>query len=105
MAQFLLNGLKMDEPFLLQKQGARWFHTDDYHSPNLSKASMGLFFHEVLKTGAHIGSIYVMRPDYNRSTVLASVFMTEEMKDQIEANTKFRFRDPPKVHLNNEWNN
>ena len=29
--------------------------------------------------------------------------MTEEMKNQIELNTKFKFRDPPKININCDW--
>lgn len=88
--------------FQLKRMGATWWHSDDYHSPTLTKASLGSFFYEVLKEGAYIGEIWPFSPQYDRSSVYISVLMTEEMKNNIEARTKFKFRVPPKVHLNNE---
>ena len=90
----------MGEPPWLKQAGGKWYHTDDYNSPNLSKASLGTFFSEVLKSGAYIGEVWPLNVNFSRSTVLVTVFMTEEMKAQIEANTKFKFRDPPKITLN-----
>lgn len=79
-------------PVHLRANG-KWFHSDD----QLSKASLGEFFHNVLKVGAYVGEIWVFNRQYNRSGVYVSVFMTPEMKDEIEKTTKFRFRDPPKI--------
>lgn len=90
----------MTEPHWLKQKGARWFHSDDYASPNMTKAQLGTFFHHVLKTGAYIGEIWAFNHNYNFSAVYVSVFMTEEMKNQIESETKFRFRVPPKLSLN-----
>lgn len=90
----------MSEPPLLKAKGGRWYHSDDYASPNLTKASLGLFFHEVLKAGAYVGEIWVFNPSYDRSGVYVSVFMTPAMKEGIEERTRFRFRDPPKISLN-----
>ena len=87
------------EPILLKKKGAIWYHTEDYHSPNLSKSSMGEFFYYVLSEGAHIGDIWVFSPEYKRSAVFVSVFMTEQMKNNIETKTKFKFKLPPKVSV------
>jgi hypothetical protein len=61
---------------------------------------MGTFFNAVLSTGAHIGEVWVFNHKYNNSAVYVSVYMTEEMKNTIEANTKFRFRPPPVINLN-----
>ncbi len=88
------------EPNWLKQKGAKWWHTDDYNSPNLSKKSMGDFFHTVLSEGASIGDIWVFNTSYKRSVVYVSVFMTEEMKSNIEQKIKVKFREPPKVHLN-----
>ena len=90
----------MQPPIGLTAKGATWWHTEDHHSPNLSKASMGTFFNAVLSTGAHIGEVWVFNHNYNNSAVYVSVYMTEEMKNTIEANTKFRFRPPPTINLN-----
>ena len=87
-------------PIHLTRKGAEWWHSDDYHSPNLSKASLGSFFFEVLKEGGYVGEIWPFAPQYNRSSVYISVYMTEEMKNNIESRTKFKFRHPPKAHLN-----
>ncbi len=89
-----------DVPIGLTQKGATWWHTDDYASPNLSKSSMGKFFNAVLSTGAHIGEVWVFNHNYNNSAVYVSVYMTEGMKNTIEANTKFRFRPPPVINLN-----
>lgn len=89
-----------DEPIYLKQAGAIWWHSDDYHSPNLSKTSLGTFFHHVLKEGGHIGNIWVFDRTYHRSGVYVSVFMTEAMKEKIESETKFKFRLPPKVKFN-----
>lgn len=90
----------MTVPPRLEAAGARWYHTEDYHSPNLSKASLGRFFAAVLSEGAHIGKVWAMSPQYKRSTVLVSVYMTEDMKENIERDTEFKFCDPPKINLN-----
>lgn len=87
-------------PIGLTQKGATWWHTDDHHSPNLSKSSMGTFFNAVLSTGAHIGEVWVFNHNYNNSAVYVSVYMTEDMKNSIETKTKFRFRPPPVINLN-----
>jgi hypothetical protein len=88
------------EPFHLKQAGAKWWHSEDHASPSLSKASLGTFLYHVLKTGAHIGSIWPFAPQYNRSPVYFTVFMTDEMKEQIEKETKVKFRPPPIVSFN-----
>lgn len=85
---------------LLKKQGATWWHTEDFNSPNLSKASLGEFFHEVLKIGAEIGSVWVFDRSFNRSSVYVTVFMTEDMKTELETKFRYRFTPPPKITLN-----
>lgn len=83
--------------FELERRGAVWWQTDDYASPNLSKASMGEFFYTVLKEGGYIGEIWPFNENYNRCSVFISVLMTEEMKNNIESKTRFKFRLPPKI--------
>lgn len=83
--------------FLLEKQGATWWHTQDYHSPNLSKASLGEFFFEVIKVGAEIGSVWAFNRHYNRSAVYITVFMTEDMKKELESKFRYRFVPPPVI--------
>lgn len=90
----------IDELIGLKNAGATWWHSADHHSPNLSKSSMGTFFNAVLSEGAHVGEIWVFNHNYNKSAVYVSVYMTEEMKNTIEANTKFRFNPPPVINLN-----
>ena len=87
-------------PIRLEKAGASWWHSEDYSSPNMSKASLGSFFFEVLKEGGYIGEIWPFAPQYHRSAVYISVFMTEEMKNNIESRTKFKFVPPPVIQLN-----
>lgn len=65
----------------------------------MSKASLGEFFFEVIRAGAQIGTVWPFNPKYDRSPVYVTVYMTEEMKDSIEARTKYRFRDPPTIKL------
>lgn len=84
----------------LQNKGGRWYHSDDYTSPTLTKASLGSFLYEVLSVGGEIGTIWPFNPRYKRSSVYFTVFMTPEMKADIESRTRFRFRDPPKISLN-----
>lgn len=84
----------------LKNKGAKWWHTDDYHSPNLSKKSMGEFFHHVLKVGAQIGEVWCFDKNFDRSIVLVTLFMTDEMKEELETKFKYRFRTPPKIVLN-----
>jgi len=88
------------EPPWLKAKGATWWHSDDHASPNLSKASMGNFFHHVLLTGAYIGEIWVFNHRYERSAVFVTVFMTESMKEEIESKTRYKFRPPPVISLN-----
>lgn len=83
--------------FILEKQGATWWHTEDYHSPNLSKASLGEFFFEVLKIGAEIGTVWVFNRQYNRSVVYITIFMTEDMKKELESKFRYRFVPPPVI--------
>ena len=92
---------KMIESPRLKAAGARWFHTSDYFSPNLSKASLGRFVYEVLKVGAEIGQIWPFNPSFDRSAVYFTVFMTESQKNELEVRFagKIKFVDPPKVHL------
>ena len=86
-------------PIRLQQQGARWFLTAN--SPNNSKASMGLFFSTVIMAGGHIGTVWCMSHIYPRASVHVTVYMTDKMRHEIESKTKFRFVDPPRIHLNN----
>lgn len=83
--------------FILERQGATWWHTEDYHSPNLSKASLGEFFFEVLKIGAEIGTVWVFNRHYNRSGVYITIFMTEDMKKELESKFRYRFVPPPVI--------
>lgn len=83
--------------FILERQGATWWHTKDYHSPNLSKASLGEFFFEVLKIGAEIGTVWVFNRHYNRSSVYITIFMTEDMKKELESKFRYRFVPPPVI--------
>lgn len=85
---------------LLEAKGAVWWHTDDYASPNLSKSSMGEFFNLVLSKPVQIGSVWVFNPEDKRSPVYISVFMEETTKDEIESQSKYKFRLPPKIRLN-----
>lgn len=89
----------MDEPIHLKSAGAIWYHTDDYHSPNLTQASLGRFFYHTLRAGAHIGRVWSFNHKFDRSGVYISVFMIEKMKEEIEEKTKYRFRLPPKIKL------
>jgi hypothetical protein len=80
----------------LKQKGARWFHSGDHQSPSLSKSSLGIFFHAALSAGAQIGMVSLYRPTWEtKGSVYVTVFMTEEMKAEIEDLTRFRFRDPP----------
>lgn len=91
----------MIEDVRLKAKGARWFHTMDHGGGlNLSKASLGEFVYEMLWRGCQIGTFFCLNNSYPRSWVGASVFMTEQMKDAIEKETRFKFQDPPRVHLN-----
>jgi hypothetical protein len=91
----------MIESIKLKQAGARWFHTRDHGGGlNLSKASLGEFVYEMLRRGCQIGSFFCLYNTYPRSWVGASVFMTEQMKDAIEKETRFRFQDPPRVDVN-----
>lgn len=78
----------------------QWWHTSDYHSPKLNKTSLGLFLYEVLKEGAYIGEVWPFNIKYNTSPVIFTVYMTEEMKINIESRTKFKFSKPSTIKLN-----
>ena len=93
-----------NEPISLKSKGAKWFHTHDHHMPNNSKASLGEFFHAVISEGAYVGEIFCMSPQYSRGWVQVSVFMTDDMRSNIETKTKFKFTTPPQVHLNSAVN-
>lgn len=82
---------------ILKKQGATWWHTEDYNSPNLSRASLGEFFFEVLKIGAEIGTVWVFNRNFNRSSVYITVFMTESMKNELETKFRYKFVPPPTI--------
>jgi len=90
----------MIEKVELKNAGAKWWHTKDGHSTNLSKANLGRFFYAMLTRDVQIGSIWVFNRRYPQSSVYVSVFMTEETKNEIEAQTEYRFRPPQKVNLN-----
>lgn len=87
----------MVESPTLKHAGATWWHTDDYASPNLSKASLGEFFLVALSTGAQIGEVWPFNYRYARSLVQVSLFATEAQKAEIEAKTRYRLRKPPVV--------
>jgi hypothetical protein len=89
----------MERP-TLKAAGARWWHADDYSSPTLSKASLGEFFFHVLSVDAQVGEVWPFNHRYPRSTVLATIFATDEQKAKIEAATRYRFKEPPKAKLN-----
>lgn len=54
---------------------------------------------EAIKAGVQIGTIWPFNPQYDRSPVYITVYMTEEMKALLEERTKYRFRDPPVLKL------
>lgn len=85
----------------LKQAGAKWWHSDDYHSPSLTQASLGRIIYHILLAGGQIGEVW---PFSNRrySAVYLTVFMTEEQKKEVEENTAIRFREPPKITLNGE---
>ena len=78
---------------------AKWWHSHDHHSPNLSKASLGLFFNAVLKHDVEIGTVWVFDRRWARSPVYVTVKMTDDVRAKIEAETRFRFVPPPKIVL------
>lgn len=87
---------KPNEDISLKRKGARWFHSDDHGSPSLSKAGLGEFLYSTLKSGAQVGTVWLMKPKWEtKGNVYFTVFMTEEMKLKIESETRFKFRDPP----------
>jgi len=80
----------------LKQKGARWFHSDDHNSPSLSKSALGIFFRAVISSGAQIGMVSLHKPAWEtKGAVYVTVYMTEDMKNEIETSTRFRFRDPP----------
>lgn len=83
----------------ITKEEKQWWHSEDQHSPNLSKTSLGSFCFAVLTEGAEIGSIWPLAK-YPRSWVGVTIKATETQKNAIESKTKFKFKHPPKVHLN-----
>lgn len=90
----------MDESPTLKRAGATWWHTDDYASPSLTKASLGEFFHAVLSAGAQIGEVWPFNHRHARSLVLVSLFATDAQKAEIEGKTRYRLRRPPVAHVN-----
>lgn len=90
----------MVEPIRLKIKGAKWYHTDDYASPNLSKASLGEFFFIVLSSGAYIGEIWPFNYQYSRSLVKVSIYCTDEQKIEIETKTRYRLKSPPTIKVN-----
>lgn len=89
-----------DEPIHLKRAGAEWWHSDDYASPNMTKASLGEFFNAVLSEGAHVGEIWPFNHEYSRSAVYVSIYATEAQRQAIEARTRYRFRHSPKIKMN-----
>lgn len=79
---------------------AVWWHVDDYHAPNLSKASLGSFCYEALILGIEIGQIWPLNNRFHRSWVGVTIKATITQKELLEAKTKFKFNPPPKLHLN-----
>lgn len=77
-----------------------YWHTEDSHSPTLSKASLGDFFYTVLSEGAEISSVWPFASKYPRSSVFVVIKATAEQKQKIEDKTKFKFKPPPKIHVN-----
>lgn len=87
-------------PIRLTNAGARWFHTSDHGGGvNLTRARLGDFFFECLTRGVHIENIWAMAKS-QRAFVQVSVYMTDEMREAFERETKFRFQEPPKLRLN-----
>ena len=89
-----------------QDPAAVWWHSVG-RGPgalNLSKNSLGEFFHAVLHRNVKIGEVWPFSP-VRGGLVLVSVKMTPEIKAEIEATTRFRFREPPKIVLNSETMN
>ena len=88
-------------PEVLAKRGYKLYHSAEHEgSLGFYKSQLGEFFYEILKRGAHVGEIWVFDPKFRGSWVGVTVMMTPEMKADVEANTKYRFRDPPKISLN-----
>ncbi len=88
----------------LKHKGARWFHSDDHYSPSHTKAALGEFLYTTIKAKAQIGTVWLMKPKWEtKGTVFFTVFMTEDMKNEIEAKTRFRFRDPPVSSLTEDF--
>jgi hypothetical protein len=79
---------------------AKWWHTAEHAgSVQMSKASLGEFFYAVLHRNVQIGEVWPFAP-VRGALVLVSVKMTPDVKDEIEAETRFRFVPPPKITLN-----
>jgi hypothetical protein len=90
----------MIENIALKNKGAIWYHTKSWYGPSLSKSSLGKFFFEVLSSGAQVGQIWVLNHQYRNSAIMVSVFMTENMKNDIESRTDYRFEIPGQICLN-----
>ena len=87
-------------PIRLTNAGARWFHTSDHGGGlNLSRACLGDFVYECLKRGVHMEHFCAMARS-QRAFVQIAVFMTDDMKDAFEKETRFRFQEPPRIKLN-----
>ncbi|QRG06078.1 hypothetical protein EZH22_24310 [Xanthobacter dioxanivorans] len=88
---------------VLKAKGATWWVTDETQKggcPAHTKASLGEFFYTVISEGVQIGEIWCFNPKFHRSMTLVTIYATPEQKQTIEEKSAFRFRPPPKVHLN-----
>ena len=85
----------------LKDKGAKWYHIKDLCAPTLTRASLGRFMYEVLKEGAQIGEIWAFNPNFDKSPVYFTLFMTEQMKENLEKkfDGKVEFTNPPKIVL------
>ena len=91
----------MKENVRLKAKGAKWFVTADYTSLQLYKTNLGKFFFHAFKIGVQIGEIWVFNKNFDGSPVYVSVFMTEEMRIELEnlLENKVKFVDPPRIVL------
>lgn len=89
----------MNKEWFLQKNVVT-YHTCDYHSPNITKSSLGEFTNQILSRGGIIRNSWVFNPSYNRSVVYFVIDMHPEAAEEFNLNTKWKLVLPRQIVLN-----
>lgn len=69
---------------------------------SMNNASLACFMSFCLRNNVEIEYVYALRPEYKRSSVMASVRLRPDQVEAFERETGGKLRKPPRVKLNSE---